>query len=614
MLSVYDSGEKYPITNATAFYIDHVDGGIDTLNFTIPVDDPIYAHLAEENRVEYGDNDYNIKSVDAPGSSANIKCEINLDFLKATFHKAYDSGSLTLSALLQTLLPPGWTISGYDPGISRTISLENATDYSVMKQALKAYSVALQWHTLTKAAVIINPNDKTPSGEYLTDELNLRSIAFKGESKDFITRLYPYGKDGLTISTVNDGIEYVENHQYSDKIVCGSWSDERYTVPTSLKTDAIKKLASLSVPARSYDCDVIDLAKLDSRYSMFNFAMYKVVTLIDRKRKIRLDHQIMEYKEYPEQPEKNVLTLSSVVSTVQDNIDQAQSTADEAEQGVAKATIEIGKLEITIKGKVSFSDLSESGKTVINGDNIITGKIQSENGKVYFDLANNKAAVSRLIDAGDSGIFCDIGTEDPQYGSAQGLFIYHGDASNKFAQIYRIGDSRHDGAQLLSLGPLGLFCNGGMGSRHANSLSIDKDGSDYGTVNLSLATPTGDTTRLWINSERTSLFAPNGDSGIALRNNDESIWKGNDTVFHAYGNTTDIYGVSEVKLHASVGDVALVVSSDGFHFYAEGIDRGLIDAGGFKGWINGNEGIEGNIKDADGNVWHFNGGILTGEN
>ena len=100
MLSVYDDGQKYPVSNATEFYITHVDGGEDTLDFTVLTDDPIYAHLAEENRVEYGDNGYNIKSIDAPGSSANIHCEIDIDFLKANFHKAYDSGSVTLPVLL----------------------------------------------------------------------------------------------------------------------------------------------------------------------------------------------------------------------------------------------------------------------------------------------------------------------------------------------------------------------------------------------------------------------------------------------------------------------------------------------------------------------------------
>lgn len=437
MLFVCDGGQKYPITNASDFYITHVDGGIDTLSFSILTDDPIYGHLAEENRVEYGDNDYILKSIDAPSSLANIKCEIDLDFLKENFHKAYDSGSVTLPALLKTLLPDGWTVSGYNPGISRTISLEGATGYDIMKQALKTYSVAFKWQTLKKTITVINPNDKTPSGEYLTDELNLRSIAFKGESTDFITRLYPYGKDGMTIADVNGGIEYVENHQYSDKVICGYWKDERYTVTADLKNDAKKKLASLSIPARSYDCDVIDLAKLDSRYKDFEFSMYKVVTLIDRKRKLRLDYQIMEYQEYPEQPENNVLTLSSVVSTVQDNITQAQRTADNAQQsadeannGIEEAKTEITQLngEITLKadkgkliaeinispetikisadklelsGLVTISNL-ENGDTTIDGACIKTGKIESQDGSWWLDLENGKFYLSKGTFAGEA--------------------------------------------------------------------------------------------------------------------------------------------------------------------------------------------------------------------
>lgn len=386
MLSVYDGGQKYPITNPTDFYITHVDGGEDTLDFTVAVDTEIYKHLAEENQVEYGDNLYLIKSINAPSTYANISCSVDLDFLKASFYRAYDSGSVTLPDLLASLLPAGWTVSGYNPGISRTINMENATNYDVMKQAMSTYAVAFQWNIIGKIVTVINPADKIPSGEYLTDELNLRSIAYKGESTDFITRLYPYGKDGMTISSVNDGLEYIDNHQYSDKVVCGYWSDDRYTVPENLKADAIERLASMSVPARSYDCDVIDLAKLDDRYSLFDFAMYKVVTLIDRQRGLRLDHQIMEYREYPEEPQKNVLTLSSVVATVRDNVRHAQSTANDAKAEAVKASVKIGDLEITIEGKVSFSDLSGSGKTTINGDNITTGRIESNNGEFWLDL------------------------------------------------------------------------------------------------------------------------------------------------------------------------------------------------------------------------------------
>ena len=439
MLSVYDNGEKHPVTGYSDFYITHVDGGEDTLDFTVPVDAEIYKHLAEENQVEYRGNRYLIKSIDAPSTYANISCALDLDFLREQFHRTYNSGSVTLYELLAAILPNGWLVAGYNPGIRRTIQLEYATDYDIVSQAASTYSVRFVWGILSKTLTIINPDDKTPSGEYLTDELNLRSIAFKGQSVDFITRLYPYGADGLTISTVNENKDYIDNHQYSDKIVCGYWSDERYTVPAELKAAAEKHLAALSAPQRSYECDVIDLAKLDPQYSDFAFALYKVVTLIDRQRGLRLDHQVMEYRQYPDEPQKNILTLASVVPKIQSVIDEAVESLDgsirEARILVDQANSEIElrarkdelislinlspesvKIQgnrVEIVGYVTFEDLQEAGKTTIIGQNITTGRIQSENGKVYFDLTGDGDIAATRIVSSDGETLLYVGGSGP---------------------------------------------------------------------------------------------------------------------------------------------------------------------------------------------------------
>ena len=160
MLSVFDSGQKYPIIGYSDFYITHISGGEDTLNFTVPVNSEIYSHLSEENRIEYGDNYYLIKSIDAPSSYANIACTVDLDFLRDRFYKAYDSGSVTLTELLDSLLPTGWTVQGYLPAIRRTIKLENATPYDILKQAQSTYSVAYEWHTKTQIVTVIDPEVK----------------------------------------------------------------------------------------------------------------------------------------------------------------------------------------------------------------------------------------------------------------------------------------------------------------------------------------------------------------------------------------------------------------------------------------------------------------------
>ena len=65
---------------------------------------------------------------------------------------------------------------------------------------------------INKTIYIVNPDDEKPSGEYVSDELNLTSRpGFVGNSSNFATRLYAYGKrdkDGnnpLTFGDINNG-------------------------------------------------------------------------------------------------------------------------------------------------------------------------------------------------------------------------------------------------------------------------------------------------------------------------------------------------------------------------------------------------------------------------
>lgn len=111
----------------------------------------------------------------------------------------------------------------------------------------------------------------------------------------------------------------------------------------------------------------------------------------------RLTYEIDGNEEYNAEAETTSENQSERFTAAQ----KAQESADEAKNGVAKAELKIGDLEITIKGKVSFSDLSGSGKTEINGDNIVTGRIQSEDGSWWLDLKNGKFYLSDGVYAGE---------------------------------------------------------------------------------------------------------------------------------------------------------------------------------------------------------------------
>lgn len=336
MIVIYDAaGAKHPLSGYTNYHIRHMADGEDRLSFYLDTSHEQYQLIREEGKIEAEGNDYLVKKID----NNKIDCVLDFDFLKARTYTDYRSETRTLLDVLTDHLPEGWTIEGAEVStIRRTISFDACTDYDIISQCQKTYSVRFIWHIQDKRLEVIDPDQITPTGEYITSELNLQSLSFKGETTSFATRLYAYGADGMTMEdAIVDGERYgktyVENHEFSDKVVCAVWKDERYTIPANLFNDATEKLALLAKPVRSYKCRVLDLAKQDPRYSFLTFSMWRKITLIDVERKLRVEHQIVQYDEYPEEPDRNDVTLSCVPETIHDRI---KATAAITEDGKAK--------------------------------------------------------------------------------------------------------------------------------------------------------------------------------------------------------------------------------------------------------------------------------------
>ena len=328
MIRFYDSkGEQHPLSrnDVTNFYLQHEADGSIRLCFDIAPENRFYSQLAEEIELEYGDNCYLVKKV----KNGKIECDLNFDFLKRNIHKNYAAESLLLMELLSNHLPVGWTVVNGDvSGIRRTTAFEFCTDYDIIMSAMETYGVYFEWSIKRKTVKVYLQSEAENTGEYLTDQLNLRKLSMQGDSLSLITRLYAYGKDGLSFASINGGKEYVDNTAYADKVVCGWWVDERYTVKSSLLEATREKLKTLSYPVRAYECDVVDLAKLNPKYSFLHFKLHKAVMLLDREHGIKVQHRIVRYREYPHEPDRNVVTLSSVPQKISTKVNNLASSLE----------------------------------------------------------------------------------------------------------------------------------------------------------------------------------------------------------------------------------------------------------------------------------------------
>lgn len=328
MLTLFNGAGGIPL-RCDDYYIKQLASGLDELIFTISIWDEQYAAIQEESSIREASGDpvnYLVKAIDGGAKTASIKCQIDLDDWKTVLNVNYNSGSNSVGDIVNAVKPTGWTVTDHS-GITykRTIKLEAATPLDVLEQCRSTFNnITFRFDNVNKIVDILNMANGSNLGAFVTRDLNLTANNYKGKSTSFVTRLYAYGKDGLSFADINGGKPYVENHTYSNRVICAYWSDERYTVAANLLLDAQAKLDAMAVPQRSFDLSVVDLAAVDpDKYGELDFVLFSVVSLIDQTRSgSKVDHTVVERWIYPYHPEKNKVTLSTAAPRIQSQVNQ----------------------------------------------------------------------------------------------------------------------------------------------------------------------------------------------------------------------------------------------------------------------------------------------------
>ncbi len=338
MLQLYN-GKWIPVNNAYSYYVDYLYGGEETLCFTLSAYDETYPFLREEVLLKEDvihPNLYAIKKVNRIDDEVIFTAELYMDEWKS--NKPYkdtknDPGfqTKTLSELLEYIKPAGWTVQNANiTVIRRTPELEGVNAYDVLTELRDIFQVAYEIDTLNKKITVLDPDQVVDKGLYLHNELNLKEVVEKGDSSNFINRLYAYGKDNLTFSSINGNKEYIEDLSYKETIVTGYWKDERYTVKENLLEDAKKKLKDVAYPIKSYIANIVDLAKNNPDYAFLTIRLYDLVHLFINN-EVEVLEKVVKYREYKLENESymNAITLSTSPQQLTNRIDKIVSILGE---------------------------------------------------------------------------------------------------------------------------------------------------------------------------------------------------------------------------------------------------------------------------------------------
>ena len=350
MLILYDTAHAKlcALTNYSDLYTEEVVSGtgssdnitLPQLHFKYPLEDPqngkiipeCYIALATDDGrddAEYIIKEHNLKTEENGGITwVEYVCDLNVEPLKGTLIDNFAPGSvLPDQAVNLALTGTGWKVGYCDVTRRRTAAKIRCTVYEAIEDVAKAYSCEITFDSINRL-VNIHQKQGADRGVYFAEQLNLKSLEIQANSRSYITRLRPIGKDGLTISGVNGGVPYVSNYQYSTKIIEAYWQDNRYTNAADLLADAQERIDYLSKPTSAYAGKIIDLSRVSGKWDPLDFRIGDWITLVSESTGVREQQRIVKIDRYPDEPEKSTCEIANRLASLDDIILRVSDAAD----------------------------------------------------------------------------------------------------------------------------------------------------------------------------------------------------------------------------------------------------------------------------------------------
>lgn len=363
MLKIYDEnhnavGQMWKIRDLTRE--SELDTGEKTLTFTYLSKK---RKLKEEYYIRDKENEYVVKQVErSTDGFQNITATLNLEELEGMPWQKFSAKNATIAeAARLAIAGTGWRVGECNVTKRRNTAALNTTALGVIDKLCTAFICERVYDTINKTVSFYEAvgEDK---GVYFLRSLNLRKLSAKSDSYDFYTSIFPVGKNGMTIESVNNGSKYLENYSYSSKKKTYLWTDDSYDDPQALLEDAELKLEDLAKPASSYSAEIWDLAKCKPGYSILSFSLGDTITLIDNELKIREKQRIKKITEYLQEPEKNTCELGNTFLTfaeMQQKVKDATAVIETAIDSEGNTTGTITTDQI-----LGFSDAVSGNSTV----------------------------------------------------------------------------------------------------------------------------------------------------------------------------------------------------------------------------------------------------------
>ena len=519
MLKLYNKEHEAisAILNIKDYKIEYLLSGEDLLEFSLSISDENINLLQEECYIRNELNEYVVKEIDPSNDFKRFNCILNLEDIKAKSIFNFETENNNIDDTIRLAIAgTGWVLVDSNITKRRTVRLKNTNALEVLREIRKVFKIDYRFDSINKK-IYVYEQYGSDKGVYFSDELNLTDLKFPSDTYEYITRIIPIGKDELKISSVNGGKEYIDNFQYTNKVIEYIWEDNRYTDAQSLKDDAIVKLNELSKPKKVYEANVYDLAKYSDEYNFLEFFLGDTITILSKKDNFKDKQRIVKYIQYPKEPYKNTCELGNTTLTFEElqqeneyknqvlnNITTDNNTLDGSKVDEI-STNQIRDFDVEVGRVVNLEVVNAKIDNLVATDVNITGQLNAVKADIGT-LNTNVANIDELV-VKHTATINELNSNKANINdlNATNAIIYI--LESKVANIDHIlaGNITADNIQAGTItAGSGIIADGAIGNAQISSVAVGK--IEAGILDTSKVNLAGPNSNLKITGNRLQVF------------------------------------------------------------------------------------------------------------
>ncbi len=346
------------LENAFDIIVTSEVNGADTLEFKLPFQDAKRSYLDNEKQVQIVNDVYRIRTVtDDKTADGRVVTTV---YAEATFYDlAFSEVKETVNFNADTAEAPmahalsgtDWAVGTVNVTSKRTWECSEKNALAILRQTQVIHGGDLIFDCANRLVHLLtfSGND---NGVLFCYRKNMKSIQRVVDTRSLVTRLYAYGKDGMTFASINGGKEYVQDTTYTSEIRISTLDCSNFTNPYQMLEYTENKLAEYAYPRVSYVLSAMDLSVLTG-YEHESWALGDIVTVDDKDLNLSVKTRVVRRQYNLQEPWNTVLELSTTLRELGDSSAQWDKAAD-----VLASTDVIDRQEV--KDLVPFNHLRNS--------------------------------------------------------------------------------------------------------------------------------------------------------------------------------------------------------------------------------------------------------------